>query len=307
MDLRRYREINDRFERTLVFRLGGEAGFFSELNNMLLAMVYCLAYEIRFVLYSGGANFEVCRGWEDFFMPFCEEAADPEHRVLNPRRPPGRMTMAQQLQIYRLKRRHGVDFLTHELWDRFRDRRFVRRRFSFAGGRRLGLRSAARILMPIVWRYNAHTWSRVEAIKRSVSISGEYLGLHIRRGDKSLEEPAVEVSRYVDKAKSVSSVRQIFLLTDDFRVFEEVARDHPDCAFSTLCTPSERGYVHREFLHLEPHAREARLLRLFASVDILAAAQQVVCTFSSNVGMYLGMRMDDDRVWGVDQKRWMIQ
>src|SRR5262245_64138706 len=186
MDLRRYREINDRFERTLVFRLGGEAGFFSELNNMLLAMVYCLAYEIRFVLYSGGANFEVCRGWEDFFMPFCEEAADPEHRVLNPRRPPGRMTMAQQLQIYRLKRRHGVDFLTHELWDRFRDRRFVRRRFSFAGGRRLGLRSAARILMPFVWRYKADTWSQVDAIQRSVSMSGECLGLHIRRRDKSL-------------------------------------------------------------------------------------------------------------------------
>jgi hypothetical protein len=306
MDLAEYQQINDSFERTLVFHLGGEAGFFSEFNNMVLAMLYCLKHKIRFVLYSDDANFKVRRGWEDFFISFCAEVRQSEHRALNPRQPPDRMPIARQLRIYRFKRTNRIDFLTHELWNRFRDPGLARRRFSFGGRGRVDLRSAARILIAMIWRYNAHTSSRVEAIKRAVPMSGEYLGLHIRRGDKAREAPLVEASRYLDKAKSLSSVHQMFLATDDYGVVEEAARDHRDYSFSTLCLPSERGYVHQAFLRQDRTVREAQLMRLFASIDILAGAECVVGTFSSNVGMYLGMRMSRDRVFGVDQEKWGI-
>jgi len=68
MDLVDYQKLNDSFKPTLVFHLGVEAGFFSEFNNMVLAMLYCLHHAIRFVLYSDNANFKVGKGWDNHFF-----------------------------------------------------------------------------------------------------------------------------------------------------------------------------------------------------------------------------------------------
>ena len=38
-------------QKRLVYNLGSEAGFFSEYNNMILAILYCLKHNINFVLY----------------------------------------------------------------------------------------------------------------------------------------------------------------------------------------------------------------------------------------------------------------
>src|SRR6185369_14450129 len=114
MDLVDYQRFNDTFKRTLVFHLGVEAGFFSEFNNMVLAMLYCLHHQIRFVLYSDNANFKVSKGWEDFFLPFCEETRRPEHRELNNRFPPERISAEKRERIECFKKSNGIDFLTHE-------------------------------------------------------------------------------------------------------------------------------------------------------------------------------------------------
>ena len=43
----------------LLYRIGSDAGFFSEYNNMVLAMVYCQRNNMRFLLSSYGANFSL--------------------------------------------------------------------------------------------------------------------------------------------------------------------------------------------------------------------------------------------------------
>ena len=52
--------------------------------------------------------------------------------------------------------------------------------------------------------------------------------------------------------------------------------------------------------------RRAKLLQLFASIDILASARYFVGTFSSNPGMYLGMRMDRSHAFSADGDDWRI-
>lgn len=71
----RFRRLNERHEKQLLFRLGSQAGFFSEINNMLLAVLYCLRGNIRFVLSSKGGTFGVRNGWTDYFAPIFEERA----------------------------------------------------------------------------------------------------------------------------------------------------------------------------------------------------------------------------------------
>ena len=183
MDRIEYGKINDSFKRTLVFHLGCDAGFFSEFNNMVLAMLYCQRNEIRFVLYSDDANFKIGRGWEDFFMPFCDESRKAGHHRLNRRPPPGQIPLKSRLTIAVFKRIYGIDHLTHDVWNDFRNREFAGQSFSFLGHSDLDLRSAAQILISMLWNYNPETRCAIETLKNSVPLPEEYLGLNIRSGD----------------------------------------------------------------------------------------------------------------------------
>lgn len=44
----RYQALNRTFRKELIFHLGSDAGFYSEFNNMILAIIYCLQYHIKF-------------------------------------------------------------------------------------------------------------------------------------------------------------------------------------------------------------------------------------------------------------------
>jgi len=67
-----YRKLNEGKKRKLVFQLTSR-GFASEVNNMLSAILYCLVYDIEFIIYSrswlGRNNID----WNDYFLPFCKE------------------------------------------------------------------------------------------------------------------------------------------------------------------------------------------------------------------------------------------
>ena len=54
----RYQALNRTFRKELIFHLGSDAGFYSEFNNMILAIIYCLQYHIKFSMYSLDANFK---------------------------------------------------------------------------------------------------------------------------------------------------------------------------------------------------------------------------------------------------------
>ena len=48
----RYQALNRTFRKELIFHLGSDAGFYSEFNNMILAIIYCLQYKIFYVFFG---------------------------------------------------------------------------------------------------------------------------------------------------------------------------------------------------------------------------------------------------------------
>lgn len=302
-----YARINASFPRKLYFHLGVNAGFFSEFNSMLLAVLYCLENGIQFVLYSADANFRLDRGWDDFFLPFCPETDDDFHHVNNfrwlkiyhPRR---------KLRVFFRKRARGIDLLTHDVWRKFKNERFAGRRFSIpALGIDGGVLDATRVLHPIVWRYNEKTGAAVAARIAAVGLPESYIGLHIRSGDKVIEHEVFDSAEYMEKASALSRTRNAFVLTDDYTVFERLRAEYPSWSFYTTCASTERGYFHEEYQKLDAEAKAAQLLNLFAAMDILAGSEHFIGTFSSNPGMNLGMRMPEGRVHGVDYDSWKIK
>ena len=71
--LNKYKELNESYKPILVYHVGIDAGFFSEFNDLIFMILYCLEHKIQFKLYSDDANFGIEKGWQDYFEPFCEE------------------------------------------------------------------------------------------------------------------------------------------------------------------------------------------------------------------------------------------
>jgi hypothetical protein len=326
-----YEKLNASFSKKLVFHLGAEAGFFSEYNNMIFAMLYCLQEKIRFELYSGDANFGYKRGWTDYFMPFCEEDINPRHTTYNRRRPytyrrqTGKKTtdtiynsfiapLAKQRHRLRDQvakniffRDRGTFYFTYELWEDFHSREMEKKTFHVPSLQVDGdLRAASRRLTELTWVYNLEVQAEIDEIISTLHLPGEYIGLHIRGGDKFIEFDLHEIDTYINKATSLSTCKNAFVLTDDYRIIEQLNQKYPDWQIYTLCDKESRGYFHSDFIKLDKTHIRNQHVRLFASTDVLNKAAFFVGTFNSNVGAYLGVRMDRDKCFGVDFDEWRI-
>lgn len=301
-----YRTINNSFKKKLVYHLGSEAGFFSEYNNMVLAMLYCLEHKIKFELYSKDSNFGYLKGWQDYFAPFCDETVDERHSKYNHRQPL-KLSFAKQIETSIFKLFTGINYLTYDLWNRFHDKEFENVCFKskiLTNSEKI-LDNCSR-LIELTWKYNKETQLKIEELIGLLELPKSYIGMHIRGGDKFIEYDKVEIEKYFEIAKRVSDLNDIFVLTDDYHVIIEMKKLYPDYNFFTLCNVDERGYYHNDFTGSDDGFKKKRLLRLFASVDVLSLSDCFIGTFSSNPGMYLGMRMPIEKVYGVDLDKWTI-
>lgn len=309
--------------KVYVHRIGVSAGFYSELNLMILALIYCYSHNISFKLYSDGANFAPEGGWEEFFKPFCEEVHERFHRKYNLRTKYSLVRRGRrQLSMYlpRLlhaldelagnreryyKRKFGVDYLTCDLFQTLRSEysgdAINGKRFDLGD---LGLsgdfREVARGVIERIYRFNPETEAAAQRIVSSVSLPDQYVGFQIRGGDKHYETCLRDVNEYIRKAESLTETRVAFLSTDDFRLFESAQRQNPEWKFLTLCKPDEQGYDHLKFVALPFTERRFSYLTLFACIDILKRSEHFVGTLSSNLGLFLATCMDREKFSAID-------
>lgn len=301
----KYYALNKSFKRKFVFHLGYDAGFFSEYNNMILAMLYCLTHKIQFTLYSEDANFGYQYGWTDYFFPFCDETNDDFHKKYNFRNYDfiqERLGIKDKLKIKAYKVFNGINFLSQDLWLLLRDRKNEKNIYNIPeiGIINCSLKDACRELISLTWQYNEITAPEIKNKIRLLNLPEDYIGFHIRRGDKHIEQDLVETSSYLNRAENISNIKNTFILTDDFRVISEIRNKYKEWTIFTFCKESEQGYDHAKFKKENKSIIKEAHLNLFASLDVLNNSTFFVGTFGSNPGMYLGMRMDSAKCISID-------
>lgn len=308
-NLNKYQKLNNSFKDKLIFHLGSDAGFYSEFNNMVLAIAYCLQNRIKFVLYSEDANFKYKNGWTDYFTPFCNEIRGQFHHKFNTRyNDPFFFTYNLdriRVLFYRFAHKHTL--LTSDVFYKFRTTEFQRSLFSIPELHINGdLRDLTNYIISMLYRFNEDTDLEIQRNIKKINLPDNYIGLHIRGGDKFIEHQLVGHHIYIKKAESLSSSRNAYVLTDDYTIIERLQTDYPSWKFYTLTKPSEKGYFHRDFEKKDANDKKEELIRLFSSMEILRKSTLFIGTLSSNPGMFLGMCMNRDKVYGVDLKDWEI-
>lgn len=330
--LNSYRETNEAFEKKLVFHLGSRSGFFSEYNNMMLCMIYCLQHEIQFQLYSRDLSLGFQNGWTDYFEPFCTETTNGLHRFFNSRfpRPTAQFKLRKAFGPL-VKKLSGCDYLTYELWEDFRALSTEFQRTEDDGQKSANsqqlttdnlqlttsstqcltpsaasLRDICRELVKMTWQFKPEIEQEVRAEGAKAGLPNNYLAVHIRAGDKIKEYEGSPLAAYMEKLQSLSDLREVLVMTDDYRIFEQLTTDYPEWNFQTLESPKQQGYQHRKNKRKTAIEKRIGTIGFFAGIELAASADHFVGTFSSNIGKYLGMRMNPKRCHAIDFDQWSM-
>ena len=263
-----YARANDAFSRSVVFKVGSGAGFFSEIGGMIESMMYCFHHKIRFTIFAD--TFAGPEGWESFFEPFCPI----NHNRLN-NRVNGRLALGNgikpRLMVEALKRSTGADLLTADV-------------FWKANGEfktsvvvdwpEFGIHGTTwpeyHKLFPLALRFNAETRAAVDAVKARLPLPRPNYSIHIRSGDKVTEQSELlTVPFCIEQIESTKpDVQNLFVLTDDYTNIEELRRLRPAWNVLTLTSPEERGYWNAEFFAMPWEKRRENLIEFFAIVEI---------------------------------------
>ena len=308
----KYAELNDSFDESLAYGMGIHGGLFSEVNLLIFTMVYCLKHKLKFVPHSGRFGPKTGKGWGDYFEYFYPEVIDANLDRLNTKSKtqhkfnptkPRRMwrSLKYALAISGLKKKHGIKYLSFDLWNKIYDRGLESASFNIP---ELGIdgdfQEACRVIARMVWNFNPKVRAQVDAYAEGLDLPDAYVGMQIRRGDKHIEAELLGAERYIGLAQSNTAVRSAFVLTDDYGVIEELEKGYPAWRFYTLCRPHERGYVHREFILKTKEEIYQSTVQLIASVEILRQSRLFIGTFSANPGMFLGMLMNREQTISLD-------
>lgn len=302
-----YQKYNKQFREKYVYRLGGFTGFFSEYNNMIIAMLYCLVHHKQFVLQSRNANFSAGEGWNEFFEPFCKEANNVLLDKYNHRIKPlyDQKSDRYAFNLYRYLILQNARF-TYEFFDEMRkmpvDTIYEIPELGLKGN----LRECCAEIHKMVWRYNASTGNEIAGMIDGLALPKEYVSIHVRQGDKNIETEVYTPERYMSELQKHTDCRDVFVLTDDYCVLTDLRKKYADYTFYTLCQEDEDGYeLHK--LHAMPYEeRRKSMLRLWASMDVMEKGQVFVGTFSANPGMNMGFRMSEEQIFGIDYEHWIL-
>lgn len=306
--LEQYQRFNNSLKcRKLIFNVGAFAGFYSEFNNMVLAIIYCLDHKIKFSIYSSDANFRCDKGWEDYFLPFCDISTDKFNCKYNLRDIDdlSRLNKKRRTKLFLWKIIHCHTYLTFDIFRKCRDKKVEQNLYNipelnFCGN----LFSLTSQIINVIYRFNQQTELEIKSLIAALDLPDKYVSLHIRCGDKIIEHEQMDCSVYIARAEKLSSLRVAFVATDDFRIIETLRKDYPYWTFYTLTVSSEIGYVHNDFCTIQPMMKRAAMIKLFASMEILRNSELFVGTFSSNMGMFMGMCKE--KSYAVDMEKWGI-
>ena len=295
-------------------------GFFSEMNYMLLAILYCRQHGREFVLSSRYAPVFHSAGWRDFFRPFCHETDDRLLHFLDSRPLHAGQGLKARLSVLDKRvRRYMLTKLVQPLfysdvtvvaqaWDALRElRRQKEIVLPFEGVPRCcSLREALRLVNKEIWQYNDDTAAAIETSIAHLSLPVQYAALHVRRGDKTSESDSVGEITYISQLERATALKAVYVATDDYRCVETVRRLRPGWQLWSLCPTEARGYFPEDFDSQPPEERGRRTLLLLIETEIMTRAEVLVGTFSSGIGTYQGI-VRSDRTYGVDYAEWIFE
>lgn len=310
MLLEDYKKINNSFKRHCVYRIGNEAGFFSEINNMVMAMVFCLENKLQFRLYSANSNFgnDI---WKDYLLPFTKHTTAKSHALFNERPYIHKQPHPLDInELFSIKKSLSTQLLTQDVWPYIRNKEFYNLEHFVDSPYISGnLTLVTSILINCIWNYNSGVKKRISQLMETIKTPEKYAAIFVRRGDKYIEAPLQEIKKYIDKVDALTNSKDfpLFISSDDSRIILEAKHLFPDRNFIHFNFEGDKGYFMEDFKsNYSKEQQKAKIIQLLAQVDVLKKAAYFVGTYSTNVGVFIGMARNCQHTYDINDGNWLL-
>lgn len=288
---KKYNKINESYNEVCIY-LGIGTGFFSEFNNLILAILYCLVNKIKFKLYLVNAKgFPNNKGFEEFFMPFCKELIYDTNAEFGYTLDFSGNNIKQLPSI--VKKMYGINYFIYNnsyMFNKMRNNDFRNSHFII---KELGIDgdiyNAFRIIAKNIFRFNNETKKEIYKLINNLNLPEKYIGFHIRAGDKITEAELIKPEKYIESLKKHSDIKDIFISTDDYSVVEKLKNQYGSkYNIYTLTNKKELGYNQYDFEMSNKKEKYNHLIEFFASIEILLNSKLCFGSYTSNPSIFLG-------------------
>ena len=263
--------------------------------NLALALVYCNHKEARLVVNTRHWNSKFDKGWEDYFEKTIDTTNNAlssqcyvdgyRHNILG-----GLLNdpyyeakhLSQCLLNYLYTSTTG-DVLSHDIFHEMRSKEFI----DLIGSNEEWRSQLGEVLNKI-YIYNDDLTNKIVTNKKKIGISDiEYIGVHVRQGDKITtgEMENIMIDKYISAIKLQGKIsKNVYISTDDVTVINLIKSKlggkynvfHNVLTSSTGFKESSYNKKTKEIRH-----QEAELAIL--DVDILKNSAYFIGTYSSNM------------------------
>ncbi len=305
---RAYQEENDRYDETVIFHVGSEAGFYSEVGSMLECMCFCHMHKKKFVLYADDANFTSGKGWNVFFDTFCRMDHNPLNHKYNLRYPvESKFALWNQK---RLLKKSKANYLTNEFFQEFISSEFKKQQIDWPLFDMHGtVYPEMAKLMKLALRYREDVYQEILSLIDTVQLPQHYMSIQMRGGDKIEERTklygALDCIQRIERTKM--KVKDLFVFTDDYRNIETLKKERPEWNIYTLTGKEETGYNNGEFNARKWKEKRKDLIKMFAMVEICinsdmhfgnehSCANNIIMNSKKNGQYYPLISFEEDRL-----------
>ena len=155
--------------------------------------------------------------------------------------------------------------------------------------------------------YILNSNTRKELIRKRllINLPDDYIGLHIRRGDKiaSQEMNNIHLDRYVDEAiKHRDASRNVFVATDDISVVDYLIPKFKEYDMIVFYNNLNKSHGHNEaiFNQSSKQYRYEETINVLLEMDILIHSLYFVGTYTSNLSRVVPFFLGLDKCISLD-------
>jgi hypothetical protein len=297
----KYKTLNNSFKKTeLIYPLSNR-GFFSELNNLVLAVLYCLDNKIKFKLHSGKW---VSGKWDNYFKPVFEEYKGiipiPENVYIE-----RRFDFLYAIYHKKLRKRK---LLKEDIWSNMRSEAFLEKHFFYPElGINGGIFEAKKKLFNIILDYNKETAEEIfSLLEAELGFVKKSCGIHVRRGDKvngnSKEAELFTIESYINKTLEFNpEIKDFTICTDDNEVLENFKTMYPKLNYLSFCPPTRLGYFQKQYNNTKDSLEKRKeVINILKDAYLLTNSKLFIGTYSSNISRFVVLMRNNKNCHSLD-------
>jgi hypothetical protein len=280
-------------------------GMYSELFNLCLAIVYAQHLQVRLKLNTWLWNSRIKKGWEDYFEPTLNSSNNPfpaQDKVYTNEKPWIGKIYYKPKEFYTFYFRlilnkiyqvfHPCHLLTKDIFVDMRSKEFIH---DILGKDAF---SQMAISFKQIYQLNRKTKQYIAKHIEEINLPDDYIGVHIRRGDKITSEEMREIhlDKYIKTISEYKSIsNNIYIATDNISIINELKPQLAVLGFNlffNICNHS-LGFEEAKFNQASKQVKQEETLNVLLDMEVLVHAKFFIGTYTSNlsrvVPFFLGL------------------